>query len=143
MLCHTHTGPAAARAAHAGAPGEGIWGVQVLPGSRSAIIGGGGWGGTLKASLVLAEAPKLQWQVQAINGQAVNDVLLDDLAAEGLQGGDCGGTEMWLSWWVTGQAKGCRRASPRAPWRHQIRAVAGELALRQEQDCLALGSSWC
>lgn len=63
---------------------------------------------------MLAEAPQWQRQVQAVNGQAVDDVLLDDLAAEGLQGGDCGETEMWLSWWVTGQTecRGVRESQP-------------------------------
>lgn len=43
-------------------------------------------GGTLDTSLVFAEALQRRGQVQAIDGQAVHDVLLDDQPAQGLQG---------------------------------------------------------
>lgn len=50
-------------------------------------------GSALNTSLVFAEALQRWGQVQAINGQAVDNVLLDDQPAEGLQGGNWKRTE--------------------------------------------------
>lgn len=41
-------------------------------------------GSTLHTSLMLTEALQWRGQVQAVDGQAVDDVLLDDQPAEGL-----------------------------------------------------------
>lgn len=43
----------------------------------------------LSSSLVLAEVLQHGGQIQAVDGQAVHNVLLDDQPAERLQGGDC------------------------------------------------------
>lgn len=55
---------------------------------RPSPVGLSAWvaaqGSTLHTSLVLAEALQWQGQVQAVDGQAVDDVLLDDQPAEGL-----------------------------------------------------------
>lgn len=52
------------------------------------LVGLSAWvaaqGSTLHTSLMLAEALQWRGQVQAVDGQAVDDVLLDDQPAEGL-----------------------------------------------------------
>lgn len=69
-------------------------------------------GGALNTSLMFAEALQRRGQVQAVDGQAVHDVPLDDQPAQGLQGRHWGqhkqGAELAVGW-VPQLPKGTQR----------------------------------